>query len=104
MLPDFQARVAEFTREHQLEHSAAARMLDLVSETGEAAKEMLKGTNYGATEFAATCAWDEELGDVFFALVCLANVTNVNLDESLETVLEKYRARIVGRATPASGI
>lgn len=102
MPPDFQARVAEFTKAHQLEHNAASRMLDLVSETGETAKEMLKATNFGSTEFSSTDAWRQELGDVFFALACLANVTKVNLADSLEAVLEKYRARIALHSTPAS--
>lgn len=103
MLPDFQARVAEFTKAHQLEHNASSRMLDLVSETGETAKEMLKATNFGSTEFSTTDAWRKELGDVFFAPACVANVTNVNLADSLDAALEKYRSRIALHSTPASG-
>jgi NTP pyrophosphatase (non-canonical NTP hydrolase) len=103
MLPEFQTRVAAFTKTHQLEHDAAARLLDLVSETGEVAKEMLKATQYGAQEFSRTDAWCDEMGDVFFALVCLANETDVNLDDALAAALEKYCARIAERETPASG-
>lgn len=103
MLPEFQTRVAAFTKTHQLEHDAAARLLDLVSETGEVAKEMLKATQYGAQEFSRTDAWCDEMGDVFFALVCLANETHVDLEEALTGALEKYRARLTRDRTPASG-
>ena len=103
MLPEFQTRVAEFTATNQLEHDAATRLLDLVSETGEAAKEMLKATQYGARAFSVSDAWRDELGDVLFALVCLANETDVNLEDALTAALEKYRARLAQRPTPASG-
>lgn len=41
--PDFQQRVGRFVAEHGLETSAETRLLDLVSEWGEVAKEILRG-------------------------------------------------------------
>ena len=35
----------------------------------------------------------EELGDVFFALCCLANYYNVSLDKALTDTLDKYAKR-----------
>ena len=78
-----QARVSEFARRNHLHADPAARMLDLVSEVGEAAKELLKSTEYGQRPFQATAAWREELGDVYFALLCLADLTDVELSAAL---------------------
>lgn len=36
---------------------------------------------------------EEELGDVFFVLVCLANSLNIDLTESIDSSLEKFNIR-----------
>lgn len=99
---EFQIRVAEFIKTHKLETSVPSRVLDLVAEAGELAKEASKATEYGRTSFRPSESWREELGDVFFALVCLANSTNVNLEEALEQALTKYRRRIEETGEPSS--
>ena len=93
-LPPFQRLVANFLLEDSSEISANTRLLDLTSEVGELAKEHLKITNYGSQDFSPTEAWKDELGDVFFALICLSNATDVNLLEALEIALAKYQARM----------
>ena len=98
-----QTKVANFIREHNLEAPIEARLLDLLAELGELAKEVLKGSEYGQTPFTETQAWKEELGDVFFSLACLAYSTNVNLEEALDKVLEKYQARIESKGDAGSG-
>jgi hypothetical protein len=70
------------------------RALDLVSEVGELAKEILEGTDYGSALFEAPEGWTGELGDSLFALVCLANSTGVDLEAALNAALEKYRERL----------
>lgn len=65
-MPTYQTRVAEFVRAHQLETSVEVRLLDLSSEVGELAKEVLKASQYGRTAFAPNAAWAGELADVFF--------------------------------------
>lgn len=102
-LPEFQTRVEQFVSEHQLGTSVEIRLLDLQSELGEAAKEALKGSQYGSTEFIPTHAWQEELADVFFSLVCVANSTGVNLEEALGKALEKYAGRIKQQGEASSG-
>jgi NTP pyrophosphatase (non-canonical NTP hydrolase) len=101
--PTYQTRVAEFVRAHQLETSVEVRLLDLSSEVGELAKEVLKASQYGRTTFAPNAAWAGELADVFFALVCLANSTQVNLEEALGGALEKYQARLAVKGEVGSG-
>lgn len=53
--------------EQGLSFSPEVRMLDLVSETGELAKEWLKGTGYGQREFTHTPGLEEEVGDCLFS-------------------------------------
>ena len=80
-----------------------ARLIDLFSEIGEVAKETLKGSDYGKAGFNQTKAWAEELGDVFFSLVCLANSTGVDLEKALEDVLTKYEMRLDEKGEAGSG-
>jgi len=98
-----QDKIARFERTHQSTAPAPARLLDLVSEVGELAKEALKGTAYGRDPFKAPSAWEEELGDVLFSLVALANATGVNLGQALDRALEKYASRINSGGDPGSG-
>jgi NTP pyrophosphatase (non-canonical NTP hydrolase) len=100
---DSQKRVADFVREHGLEIALQDRMLDLVSEVGELSKEVLKGTAYGRKPFVPNGEWSEELGDVFFSLLCVANSTGVDAEQALAAVLEKYRKRMVQRGEIGSG-
>lgn len=96
--------VADFVREHELEAPVHARLLDLTSEVGELAKDALKSTNYGREPFEqAPEGWEGELGDVLFALICLANSTGVDMDTALNGALEKYRGRMEQGGDAGSG-
>jgi len=75
-LPTFQKSVANFVHHHHLEIPLTDRFLDFVSEVGELAKEVLTATDYGAQSFEVPSAWEEELGDVFFSLICIANTSD----------------------------
>ena len=97
-----QRRVAEFVARNGLETDVAHRLLDAVSELGEVAKEMLKGSRYGASHFAATKTWEEELGDVVFSLICVANTTGVDLSAAVERALQKYERRLRARGEASS--
>jgi NTP pyrophosphatase (non-canonical NTP hydrolase) len=102
-LPAFQQKVADFVDAHDLRTSAEHRLLDLVAELGELSKEALKATNYGRGPFIPDEKWDDELSDVFFSLVCLANSTAVDLEQGLEAALAKYAARLGARGDAGSG-
>ena len=102
-LPAFQRAVAHFVEAHALEAPPAIRLLDLVSEAGEVAKELLTGTRYGREEFRPGAAWAEELADLVFALVCVANSTGVNLEAALDDALSRYAARLAERGDAGSG-
>ncbi len=99
----YQRRVAAFVAAHTLEVPVSARLLDLVSEVGELAKEALKGSEYGRAPFTGTEEWAAELGDALFSLACVANSTGVNLNAALEAALAKYELRLATRGDAGSG-
>ena len=66
----------------------------LMEEVGEVARIMAR--KYGEQSFKNTeeeAKLGDELADVLFVLICLANQTGVNLTEALEQNLEKKTKR-----------
>lgn len=102
-LPDFQQNIATFVADHRLEAPVETRLLDLVSEVGELAKEVLKDSNYGSQPIQLSSAWADELGDVLFSLTCLANSTGVNMDSALLKAMQKYGNRLEEKGEAGSG-
>lgn len=102
-LPAMQQRIAEFVATHHLEAPVPARLLDLTSELGELAKEVLKSSHYGRHPFTPTENWPGELADALFALICLANTTGVDLQIALDHALEKYTHRLTTTGQAGSG-
>lgn len=98
-----QKQVADFVEINQLEIDVAHRTLDLVSELGEVSKEILTSTVYGRKPFRPTNEWQSELGDLLFALVCVANSTGVDLEQALLEVLKKYQKRLKSKQDAGSG-
>jgi len=92
-MKNIQSRIKAFCDKHRLGDSPEHRTLDLVSEVGEFSKEILKATSYGKTKVSATPAMEDELGDVLFSLITLANSLDVDLEAALEKALIKYRKR-----------
>ncbi len=98
-----QKQVADFVEINRLETDIAHRTLDLVSELGEVSKEILTSTVYGRKPFQPTSEWQSELGDLLFALVCVANSTGVDLEQALLEVLKKYQTRLKSKQDAGSG-
>jgi NTP pyrophosphatase (non-canonical NTP hydrolase) len=103
-LLECQNAVRDFCVGNRLESRPEIHLLDLLSELGEVAKEFLKKTKYGKDTFAPTPKWGEEMGDALFAIICLANSTQSDLDTVLKEVLAKYQSRINAKGTPSSGV
>jgi NTP pyrophosphatase (non-canonical NTP hydrolase) len=100
---ELQRSVRDFVAAHGLEASAEVRLLDLLSELGELAKEALEASDYGRQAFAPTPDWQGELGDALFSLVCLANETGVDMEQALHGALRKYERRLAARGDAGSG-
>ena len=97
-----QRKVLEFVEHAGVETSVEFRILDLFSELGELAKEALQSINYGTEDFFVGNEWENELGDVFFSLICVANTTGVDLEQCLNKTLEKYRVRLAEKGKISS--
>ena len=97
-----QVKDNQFVSKYDLEVPVTSRMLDLVSEVGELSKEILKGSNYGSTSLKSTEDWEEEIGDVYFSLLSLANSTEVSLVKALDKVIYKYEVRLEKKSKPES--
>jgi NTP pyrophosphatase (non-canonical NTP hydrolase) len=89
-----QQKIKDFTSTHNLDCPIEHRALDLVSEIGEVAKEIIKMSNYGTKKPAFREELKGELGDVLFSLTVLANQLDVDLEDALNLVLEKYQKRL----------
>ena len=71
-----------------------ANLARLTEETGEVARavnQIYGPKNIKDSETAAEL--QEELGDLLFVLLCLANSTGVDLQAGFDGALEKYRVR-----------
>lgn len=86
-------QVRTFNREHDLELAPEHRVIDLISETGELSKELLRSADYGDGEVTTTDAVVDEFGDVYYCLLSLADELGIDPDDALAASLEKYRQR-----------
>ena len=100
---DIQEKVNDLIKKYNLESSAEIRYIDLVTEVGELGKEILKGNDYGRKELTNTDNLELELGDVFFSLICVANGLNIDMQNALNSVLEKYKNRFSNKGNIGSG-
>ena len=102
-MKNIQDKIRDFVGKHNLNHSPEISTLDLLSELGEVSKEILKSTDYGKKSFVPTEDLKLETGDTFYSFICLANALNIDLEEALNLVLEKYEKRLRGSGQAGSG-
>lgn len=100
-LSQSQVRVAAFVEQQNMETDPAYRLLDLISEIGELAKDANESTEYGANPDDLSVNVDE-IGDALFALLALANGCGIDAEDALDTALEKYQGRIEQSGSPGS--
>jgi NTP pyrophosphatase (non-canonical NTP hydrolase) len=98
----WQRQVAAFARAHGLLHDPATHALDLASEVGEVAKEVLRATHYGCQPFRAGPELAAELGDALYSLLALAESCGVDAGEALEKALAKYERRLAQHGAAGS--
>jgi NTP pyrophosphatase (non-canonical NTP hydrolase) len=91
---NWQEQATNFAQKHNLSHAPGVYALDLMSELGEVAKELLLATAYGQQEPDYDHeAIAGELGDVLYSLCLLATAVDVNLDSAFTDTLQKYEQR-----------
>lgn len=93
-MKELQMKVRKFCEEHNLDSPAEHRVLDAMSELGEVAKEILKMSDYGRKPPAYREELKSELGDLLYSIITIANAFDVDMDEALDMVLQKYRKRL----------
>lgn len=93
-MKEIQHNVKTFCQEYDIEIPLEYSVLDLMSELGEIAKEILKSSNYGKKPVKHKEELKGELGDVFYSLITIANTVNVDLEDALQQSLEKYKRRL----------
>jgi NTP pyrophosphatase (non-canonical NTP hydrolase) len=93
-MKELQAKIKKFYKEHNLESPIEHRVLDTLSELGEVAKEILKMSDYGRKPIKYKEELKFELGDLFYSIITIANSFDINLEEALNMVLEKYKKRL----------
>jgi NTP pyrophosphatase (non-canonical NTP hydrolase) len=96
-----QRQVATFLDEADLHAPPAYRLIDLTAEVGEVAADAAKSSGYGADPEALSVSRDE-LGDVLFAALALADELDVDAEAALAESLAKYEARLDADGTAGS--
>ena len=89
-----QEKIKKFCKENNLESPAEHKVLDAMSELGEVAKEILKMSDYGRKPLKYKEEIKSELGDLLYSIITIANSFDVDLEEALNIVLEKYEKRL----------
>ena len=98
---DEQQTVASFIQGNEMESPPVYRLLDLVSELGEVAKDAAESTDYGESPLELDIRSDE-IGDVLFSLLALADAVDIDAGEALDEALAKYDERITESDTASS--
>jgi len=93
-MKELQNKIKKFCKHYDMEYSVETRVLDTLSELGEVAKEILKSSDYGRKTIECSNELKYELGDVLFSLITIANTFDIDLEESLNLVLDKYERRL----------
>ena len=102
MSKNWQESAQQFAQKHNLSHPPSVYALDLMSELGEAAKEILLATGYGTGPLRENKALADELGDVLYSLCMLATAVHVDLDTAFKDTLAKYEQRWQTKGHPGS--
>lgn len=97
-----QKEVAQFMEEHDLGGTTPFRLLDLVSEIGEVAKDATKTSEYGESPDDLEVKRDE-IGDVLFSLLAVSNDLDIDAEKAFQEAMEKYERRISDGGDPGSG-
>ena len=93
-MKQIQQKIKSFCEENDMNAPIEHKVLDTFSELGEVAKEILKMSNYGKKEIEYKEELKMELGDVLYSLITVANTYNIDLEEALNQVLQKYESRL----------
>ena len=98
-----QQRAARLMERLDLMKDPVCRFLDLQSELGELAKELLKAGDYGKKPMAPTGPMAEELGDCLFSLLALCSALGLDGEEAFARAAQKLETRMARTGRADSG-
>ena len=94
-MKDYQKRVDEWISQYKYGYFKPLEILArLTEEVGELAREV--NHRFGPKKKKPTEETKElgdEIADIVFTLICMANSLNIDLDEHFEKMMEKYNQR-----------
>ncbi len=89
-----QEQVDNWIKKHGVRYfSELTNMAILTEEVGEVARIMSRKYGEQSSKKSDTCDLEEELADVLFVLICIANQTGVDLTSAFRKNLEKKTKR-----------
>ena len=89
--------VKNFNEKYSKPLSPNIRMLDITSEAGELAKEVIKSQDYGNSNFARTDNLEMELGDLLYSTISFALENNIEPKQALQKAINKYEQRFISK-------
>ncbi|MFW9952320.1 MAG: nucleotide pyrophosphohydrolase [Candidatus Thorarchaeota archaeon] len=93
-LPEFQSRIHDWIKTHGGYWPPLAMFSAITEEIGELAKEINHLEGFKPKKFKSEEGnVGEELADILYALICIANYYKIDLNKELENVIEKYSTR-----------
>ncbi len=94
-MKQLQQQVDDWVKQYKIEYFSPHEILArLMEETGELAREVnhIYGPKKKKSEEEKKELGDE-LGDIIFTVICMANSLNIDLDESFKRVMDKCYGR-----------
>lgn len=91
---DMVSMIKEFNKRLGGSLDASTRMMDISSEAGELAKEVIKSTGYGERGFSKTNGVEMEVGDLLYSTITFALENGIDPTGAVERVILKYENRI----------
>lgn len=92
--PDLQKKIDDFISGHGGYWPPLSMLGAIMEELGELAREINHIEGYKPKKKKKDPSMiGEEIADLIFALICLANTYEINLNEEIEKIFEKYSKR-----------
>ncbi len=93
-LASIQEKIDKFIENHGGYWPPLSMLSALMEEIGELAREINHLEGFKPKKTTETqIDIGEELGDILFAIICLANFYNIDLHEKINEIIDKYRNR-----------
>ncbi|QKQ98792.1 nucleotide pyrophosphohydrolase [Candidatus Nanohaloarchaea archaeon] len=101
-LREQQNRVSEFLEENDMQAPPEFRIMDFISEAGEIVKDAVKTADYGEAREDLKVK-EDEIGDVLFSILAVADALDIDAEKAFESAMEKYEERIAEKGDAGSG-